>query len=165
MVSSHHLLVLLSTKDVLLISYFFLFSALAALVALKISKTGEEEGDSKMGEAFRSNGEKEEDSKMEVASRDINRPAWPSAVPPKPVPKGWGLEHYGRNEVASRPGAPTPPVPIGWGREHYNKTRNTNHATWGVKAERKCAGWGRMPVSRAAVPKAVKSDKYGWPLN
>ena len=52
MVSSHHSLVLLSTKDVLLISYFFLFTALAALAALKISKTGEEEEDSKMEEAF-----------------------------------------------------------------------------------------------------------------
>jgi hypothetical protein len=51
MVSSHHLLVLLvATKDVLLISYFFLFSALAALAALKISETGEEEEDSKMEE-------------------------------------------------------------------------------------------------------------------
>ena len=93
---------------------------------------------------------------MEVASRDINRPAWPSVVPPKP--------HYGRNEVASRPGAPAPPVPKGWGKEHYNrnKTRDTNHPTWGVKAEKKSAGWGRLPVSRAAPPKAGKSDpKWG----
>jgi hypothetical protein len=37
------LLVLLSTKDVLLVSYFFLFTALAALVALQISETDEEE--------------------------------------------------------------------------------------------------------------------------
>jgi hypothetical protein len=51
MVSSHHLLVFLSTKDVLLIFSFFLFTALAALAALKISKRGKEE-DSKMEEAI-----------------------------------------------------------------------------------------------------------------